>query len=53
LEIPADIIVVARPDRCDGHHPVTVMERDSTFSRETGVFGATLGSNLAEAMGRC
>jgi len=33
-EIPASIIAGAKPDRCDGHHPVTVMERDGTFCRE-------------------
>ena len=33
-EIPADIIVGENPHRCDGHHPVTVMERDGTFYRE-------------------
>jgi hypothetical protein len=33
-EILADIIARANPECCDGHHPVTVMERDGTFCRE-------------------
>jgi serine/threonine protein kinase len=31
---PADITADAKPHRCDGHYPVTVMERDGTFCRE-------------------
>jgi len=36
------IIAGPNPGRCDGHHPVTVMERQTRSVRETAVFGANL-----------
>jgi len=33
-EILAAIITATKLARCDGRHPVTVMERAGTFSRE-------------------
>src|SRR6266478_6157622 len=43
-EIPADIIADAKPHRCDGHHPVTVMERAVVNDR----FRCYAKGNLAE-----
>jgi hypothetical protein len=43
-EIPADILADAKPRRCDGHHPVTVMER----SVVNGRFRCYAKDNLAE-----
>src|SRR5208337_2257834 len=47
-EIPATILAPPEPHRCDGHHPVTVMER----SVLTGRFRCYARENAAETMNR-